>query len=933
MFITTSPYLYLMRRWLEKLRKNTKRNRDSQLEHRNGHSGRCSWKQKWLDSPWISSDILPKVFTLPSLIIVPLTLVPAPIYADCAIPSSTDRLFTYAVPEELRSSVQVAVRVLIPFGPRTVVGIVARLTSVPSTQHRLKSLLDVLDTEPVVPADLFELTRWIADYYVVPWADVLRTVIVQGATRPGERVVALIEGIDPAVVLKARRNAPTQSAIIESLLTQSDRTASISKLQKLIGSKNIAAALHQLAQQGLVAVREVQRRTSLRPKLETVIQIRQSDRTRWEEWLSENVRTQTQRQARFLQALSTVDESEVPLTDFLKRTTLSRSTLRALQGKGLVTVAQREVVRAPEYDVHPGSLGAQNVTLTGNQQQALSAIGDGLQSRSFHAYLLHGVTGSGKTEVYIRAIRIALSKAKSAIVLVPEIALTPQIVRRFKHHFGEKVAVLHSRMSAGERVDAWRLARAGERSIMIGPRSAIFAPLPDVGLIIVDEEHEPSYKQFDQSPRYHARDVAVMRARLAGAVVVLGSATPSLESYFNALNTKYTLLRLPERVDNAQLPDIAIVDMTAERQRKLDVYRAERKAEFAADAVAARASSRRFESQSLSELLRAKIEDRLTKGEGIILLQNRRGFSPFVECPDCGFVPTCSNCNISLTFHRTRRQLRCHYCGSVETAPSACPRCSSASIEYRGFGTQRVEEELARDFPRARIVRMDLDTTTTRGAHDMLLRKFSDGEADILLGTQMVAKGLDFSRVTLVGVVSADTQMLLPDFRSAERTFQLLTQVAGRAGRSKLLGEVIIQTFQPNHPTLKHVVLHDFEAFFSEELAHRKELHYPPASRMVLVEFKGRAEREVRQYAERFAQLLRPSAPRSFILLGPASAALAKLRGVYRWHIVLKSVPRDPSGELLRRTLREALSHFSGTPEGKSRSVRLTVDVDPHGMM
>ncbi|HYG69777.1 MAG TPA: primosomal protein N', partial [Anaeromyxobacteraceae bacterium] len=413
------------------------------------------------------------------------------------------------------------------------------------------------------------------------------------------------------------------------------------------------------------------------------------------------------------------------------------------------------------------------------QAAALGEIEGALAAGRPRTFLLHGVTGSGKTEVYIRAIRAALAQGKTALVLVPEIALTPQTVRRFRAHFGDRVAVLHSRMSDGERYDAWRAIRDGRYPIVIGPRSAVFAPLENLGLVVVDEEHEASYKQFDPAPRYHARDVAVMRAHRAGAVCVLGSATPSLESLANAKAAKYRLLKMPERVpvrgkQPAPLPPVRVVDLAREKE------------------------VRRLKG-ALSHDLRNAIRARLDRREQVILLQNRRGYAPVLTCDDCGFTPHCRDCAVSLTVHKPRRQLRCHYCGWTERQPDACPKCGSGALALLGAGTQRVEEELAEAFPEARVLRMDLDTTARRGAHRRLLDAFGSGEADVLLGTQMVAKGLDFPRVTLVGVVNADTGMLLPDFRAAERTFQLLAQVAGRAGRRDLPGEVILQTRNPGH--------------------------------------------------------------------------------------------------------------------------------------
>jgi primosomal protein N' (replication factor Y) len=463
----------------------------------------------------------------------------------------------------------------------------------------------------------------------------------------------------------------------------------------------------------------------------------------------------------------------------------------------------------------------------------------------------------------------------------------------------------------------------GDCTIVVGPRSAVFAPLPRPGLFVVDEEHDASYKQYDAIPRYHARDVAIVRASHVNAVVVLGTATPSAESYFNAMNGKYELLTMPHRIDEVPMPSISVVDMTAERRTEYAALRGSLPEEQ-------RKKLRDFQQSSFSSLLREKIADRLSRKEGIILLQNRRGFAPFVECVDCGYAETCANCSITLTYHLVKKHLRCHYCGSVRAPHAQCPQCGGTNMHMRGIGTQRVEEELAQVFPTAKVLRMDLDTVSRKGTHDRLLRKFGAGEADILLGTQMVAKGLDFPRVTLVGVISADTQLLLPDFRSSERTFQLLTQVAGRAGRSALSGEVVIQTHQTRNHTIQHVVDHDFRAFYEQELVARRELAYPPFSRLALIETKGENEAAVRQESERFARLLRPL-DGTFDVLGPSPAIIARVKNQYRWHIIVKSrKTRDQSGSLLRQALRTAMASFR---QNVRRSVRVIIDCDPVGLM
>jgi primosomal protein N' (replication factor Y) len=523
--------------------------------------------------------------------------------------------------------------------------------------------------------------------------------------------------------------------------------------------------------------------------------------------------------------------------------------------------------------------------------------------------------------VYIEAIKHSLASGRSAIVLVPEISLTPQTVRRFRAHFADEVMTVHSRMTPSERTEVWRRAARGTCKIVIGPRSAVFAPVRNLGLIVVDEEHESSYKQFDASPRYHARDVAVVRGAQAGAVVLLGSATPSVESYANALSGKYSLLELPSRIDDVPLPAVTVVDMTAERKRLYAAAKALLPPE-------ARSPLRKFQQPALSAGLRSAISDRLSRSEGVILLQNRRGFAPFVECGDCGHAEECENCQVTMTYHLSHRHLRCHYCGAVRPMPERCPACKSSDLDVKGIGTQRVEQELAATFPGARILRMDLDTTSRKGSHDRLLRKFGSGDADILLGTQMVAKGLDFPRVTLVGVISADTQMLLPDFRASERTFHLLTQVAGRAGRSTLRGEVIVQTHRPGHEVFRHVLSHDVKGFLAGELETRNELGYPPATRLVLVEARSLDEPSAHSTIERFAATLRPLT--SFAqLLGPAPAVIARINRMYRWHLVIKnSRTADASGARLRHALAQAMRTVSAKAK-----VKIAIDIDPVGIL
>jgi primosomal protein N' (replication factor Y) len=867
------------------------------------------------------------------------------LYADLAIPISVDRLFTYLVPDKLQQSVQCGARVLAPFGGRTVVGIIVKLSSKPPdftsspepgrpdarrTISKLKPIRDLLDPEPIITQELLSLSGWMAQYYCAPLGKILQSVLILTPARAGKRFVELI-GADTGSMLRELSSSPSQAAIIKTL---SDRgKTSVSRLRTILGIKSIYPALSALTSRGFVQVQEEVRAAVFGPKFEAMIKVDDARKAEWARWLANAPSSVPRQQSVIRELLSNGDGRSIPALEVLRKTRATMSTLRTLEEKGILSLDTREIRRTSIDADADSSSPARKIILNPHQQQALDAITSGIDKGEFRSYLLFGVTGSGKTQVYIEAIRRVLARGKSAIVLVPEISLTPQIVRRFKVHFGDLVVAQHSRMSRGERADAWRCAREGRASVVIGPRSAVFAPLRNLGLIVVDEEQEPSYKQYDQSPQYHARDVAVMRANYSKAVVVLGSATPSFESYSNAVSGKYVLLELPERVDNARLPQIKIVDMAEERKTKLAVFRADRKADFKSDPVRARAEPRKFHMSSLSGILIDKIGDRLRKKEGIIILQNRRGFSPFIECYECGAVEGCPNCSISLTYHATHRELRCHYCGLVKPAPDVCPKCASPDIQYRGFGTQRVEEELRELFPGVALVRMDRDTTMRRNSHEQILKKFSDGEADILLGTQMVAKGLDISRVTLVGVISADTQMLLPDFRSSEHTFQLLAQVAGRAGRSTLPGEVVIQTYLPGHPTLKHIESHDFKAFYENEIGFRRSLAYPPFSRLLLIEFRGKSETDVLRNAAAVAETLRRNHSH-MITLGPATAAISRLKGLFRCHILLKDLKRhDSSARPIQRAVEEVLLNYSESKAGGLKSVSVTVDVDPIGMM
>jgi primosomal protein N' (replication factor Y) len=596
------------------------------------------------------------------------------------------------------------------------------------------------------------------------------------------------------------------------------------------------------------------------------------------------------------------ERRELPLAELLELTKTTAATVRKLEDRGLVSITSEVSERDPY--ARETILPTQNIVLNPAQAQALGEITKAMDAENpSRTFLLHGVTGSGKTEIYLQALAHALEQGKGAIVLVPEISLTPQTVERFKARFSSGklqtlVAVLHSHLSAGERHDEWHKIRQGRARIVIGARSAIFAPVEPLGLIIVDEEHEHTYKQ-EEAPRYHARDVAIMRGQMENAVVVLGSATPSMESYANCKKGKFTLLNLPDRVDDQKMPHVRVVDM--------------RQAMFKEKGP-----------PLFSPQLKEAITQRLERGEQTILFLNRRGYSTSLQCPKCGYVAECPNCSVSLTYHRIEQKLSCHICGHNEKVPLVCPesKCKNPAIRFAGTGTQKVEEVLAKLFPKARVKRMDADTMKRKDDYRQVLGDFRAGKLDILVGTQMIAKGLHFPNVTLVGIIYADSALHQPDFRAGERTFQLLTQVAGRAGRGDVEGEVFVQAFTPFHPAIQFARRHDFVGFYEQEIEFREQLKYPPASRVALLTLKGRSEEKVKFSADHLKRDLEKKlkALKDMVIAGPAPAPLLRAENFYRYQIML----RTRAMSALSRELAVIVQSLT-LPD----DVTLAVDIDP----
>lgn len=584
---------------------------------------------------------------------------------------------------------------------------------------------------------------------------------------------------------------------------------------------------------------------------------------------------------------------EVTLRELVNEARTTAATVRALGEAGFVEVGNRALLRSPIGDQHV--LPTRALQINPAQEQALLAVCEEMDADTPGVVLLFGVTGSGKTEVYLQAIEYGRAQGRGAIVLVPEIALTPQTEEQFRSRFGDEVAVLHSSLSTGERHDEWHRIRDGEARVVVGARSALFAPVLNLGLIVVDEEHETSYKQ-EESPRYHARDVAVMRGKRQKVAVVLGTATPALESMYNATVGKYRLVRLPNRVDDRTMPHVRVVDMRAEARREGRV-------------------------NVLSQPLVDAMFDRLNRGEQVILFLNRRGYSTSLICPSCGYVMRCEHCSVAMTYHRKGERLVCHLCGASTGPPQVCPEpdCRDPAIRYAGMGTQRVEDVVRRIFTRSRAERMDADTTTRKGSHAAILNRFRRGDIDILIGTQMIAKGLHFPNVTLVGVVFADASLHLPDFRAGERTFQLLTQVAGRAGRGDVKGEVYVQTFTPFHPAVQAARELNYELLFDQEIAFREELGYPPYTHLICVTLSGAQEALVQLTCQSFARMLSRSLPKTVELSDTSPAPLAKIKGRFRYQLMLKG----PAALPMTRTVRDIAGRFTWP-----KDVRFVIDVD-----
>lgn len=744
---------------------------------------------------------------------------------DVAVPLPIFQVFSYSLPESLDARVAPGMRLLVPFGNRHLVGLAVKLHAGDAGERKLKPILKVLDSSPVVSKALLELGKWIAWYYVAPPGEAFRVMLPPG--------------------MMAKKASPDEHP------------------EKFWPAKRQQAVVSLTPEPG-----------KLPPRQAEVYRLLQGQ--------------------------------DLPLLvrALVKEMGCSEAVLKALAGKGAIKIDWIDLYRSPW--MQPRVEKAVRYSLTGEQQRVLDALRLRMDQPGFHSFLVHGVTASGKTEVYLNAISSVIERGKTALMLVPEIGLTPQVARQFRAWFGDQVAILHSALSAGERFDQWRRIRRGEASVVVGTRSAVFAPLANLGLIVVDEEHDGSYKQAEQ-PRYNGRDTALKRGQLEGALVVLGSATPQLETYHNASsrrNPEY--LPLTSRILDRPLPTVHILDMKTEFQKH-------------------------GKATIISDVLKDMIADRLDRSEQVLVLLNRRGYASLLLCRSCGHSEVCENCSITLTYHQEAARLNCHYCGYGRSVPKKCSNCGKQYVYFVGEGTERIQEEIEGMFPSATVDRLDRDTVQRKGSYERILGALAQGRTDILIGTQMIAKGHDFPRVTLVGVLGADQGLRLADFRAAERTFQLLTQVAGRAGRGDQPGEVVIQTYYPNHYSLKYACSQDYLEFARKELELRRNLRYPPFTALasVLIQSKdsARAWSTAEAFAGRLSRRRKEFSDSSRMrILGPAPAAIERLKGEFRVHILVRTTNRLE----LHRVLQASLEDVT---DNKQELARISIDIDPVNLM
>ncbi|AGK53027.1 primosomal protein N' [Bacillus sp. 1NLA3E] len=789
----------------------------------------------------------------------------------------TDKSFDYLIPEQWMGMIEPGMRVIVPFGSRNIQGFVRELKD-SSSFEKLREIIEPMDLTPVLNGEMLNIGDWLTE-------EVLCTKI---AAYQAMIPAALKAQYEKNIMLTPGTRVEDLAFDLQPFLVNSQVLAWKDALKAGV----ISTVKKELAKGTVEVLYEVKERMKKKRLMHVFPGLPKEQLLREKDGLT-RARKQQEVLAYF------IDHPEpIELRQLQTNLGVNAGTIKGLVEKGILIQQEKEVYRDPYAEREFPK--TEPLPLTDQQVQAITPVLSSIKNDRHDVFLLYGVTGSGKTEIYLQSIQQVIEKGKEAIVLVPEIALTPQMVHRFKGRFGDLVAVLHSGLSIGEKYDEWRKIQRKEVKVVVGARSAIYAPFENLGIIIIDEEHETSYKQ-EENPRYHARDVAIHRGILYQCPVILGSATPSLETFARAQKGVYQQLTLSKRMNDQGLPTVNIVDMREEL----------------------REGNRSMFSRDLFE----KLQDRIQKKQQTVLFLNKRGHSSFVMCRDCGYVILCPHCDISLTYHQVQNNMKCHYCGFESGVPNICPECQSDHIRYFGTGTQKVEEELGKLLPEAKVIRMDVDTTSRKGSHEKLLTEFHQGKADILLGTQMIAKGLDFPNITLVGVLSADTMLHLPDFRSSEKTFQLLTQVSGRAGRHQLPGEVVIQTYTPEHYSIELAGDQDFDRFYAKEMMMRKIHRYPPFYYLALVTVSHEELMKVVSITEKITRYLRSKLKNDAVILGPVASPIPRIKDRYRYQCLVK-YKREPE-------LGNALKYISNQlmKESSKSGLQIAIDMNPYILM
>ncbi|MGH2642450.1 MAG: replication restart helicase PriA [Chitinophagaceae bacterium] len=815
-------------------------------------------------------------------------------YADVILPLALPRNYTYSVPEELESILSVGCRVAVQFGKnKKYAAIVKAIHENAPEAYQTKPLLYLLDKEPIVHSQQLIFWEWIAGYYMCTEGDVMHAALPAHLKLTSEtRLIYNAEYGDDFSALNEE-----EYLVAEAL--QIRRELSIDEVQQIADKLQVYSLVKQLLDKKVCYVYE-ELKEVYHPKKENIITLHPRCE---EEATLAIVFDEVQhapKQMETLLAFIHLDKTEglVRQTDLQKKAGVSAGIVKALAEKKILVIQKQTVERVPSLRKGAENEIFKTFNFSDSQQKAYTEIHAFFKEKQ--TVLLHGVTSSGKTLLYIKLIEEYLSKGKQALYLLPEIALTAQIIRRLHEYFGERIGIYHSKFNDNERVEIWNKVKSGEYQVVLGARSSLLLPFKNLGLIILDEEHDASYKQQDPAPRYHARDAAIYYARLFGAKVLMGSATPSLESYYNAQSGKYGLVQLPERFGGMQMPEITIIDMKQVQR------------------------SSQQEASYLSPAMKEAIQQTLTSNKQTILFQNRRGYAPMLVCAACGWIPHCKNCDVSLTYHKYHHKLHCHYCGQQYSVPTECPACGSNQIVSRSFGTERIEDDLTTLFPKARVARMDLDSVRNKDAHYKLIGLFEQKKIDILVGTQMVVKGLDFDHVKLVGILSADNLLSYPDFRVHERAYQLMEQVSGRAGRRNETGSVMIQAVNTKHPVLNFVIQHDYHGFYDAELMERERFFYPPYSRLIKLIIKHRKIEIVTQAAKWLGNELHPVFGDG--MLGPSTPPVGRVRGYYLMEVLIKISRNNRKLDSFKKITRDKINLIQSIPE--YRRVMIIPDVD-----